>query len=366
MKRTLIIQPTLPSYRVDLFERLTAQLERDGGALWVHYAERDYLGVKAAQALPQGVRRSIKRYYSGGLLRKTPLSYPALPMEALMWAEVLVIPGHLHELEVALSAVVAKLRGLRLIWWGSFPSEAPFKRRARLWAAGCCQGIATYMPSQRAGLPERLQARARSLNNGLKPLSDPPRRPKLSERPPGVAVIGRPSPKSKILSWLMTLSEWRGGPLHIHLIGTSEADLAPRSLQLPPEVEVHAHGYVEREEAMLSVLAQCRVSFYPGAVGLSLMEGVRAGLPTLLAAPPAPHMPEFELFIEGELGRHFSADEHPNSAKPRWPEALAALLDDHAWLDEAQARCLARGEAFSTKVMAERLYELICGGEAHG
>jgi hypothetical protein len=217
------------------------------------------------------------------------------------------------------------------------------------------------MPSQREGLPKELRSRARSLNNGLKPLSLPPETPKLSERPLGVAVIGRPSPKSKIKEWLMTLSEWRGGALQIHLIGTSEADLAPLSLDPPPEVELYAHGYVEGEAELLELLARCRVSFYPGAVGLSLMEGIRAGLPTLLAGPPAPHMPEFELFIEGELGRHFSSDEHPNEEWPRWPEALGAMLHDLAWLDDAQARCLAQGEAFSTKVMAERLYELICG-----
>ena len=154
------------------------------------------------------------------------------------------------------------------------------------------------------------------------------------------------------------------GPLTVHLIGTSSAELLSAEVPQVEGVTIKPHGYIESEEALLMVLSECRLSFYPGAVGLSLMEGMRAGLPSLLAAPPAPHMPEFEIFEEGEHGRHFEAEKHPSQTGARrasCPEALAEMIDDGRWLDEAQARCLERGEAFSTKVMAERLFELICG-----
>ena len=361
MKRVLIIQPALPSYRVDLIERLMRRLEAEGDELWVHCAARDYLGVRTAEQLPSGLRYTTKLYLRAFFLKKTPISVPIAPLRALLWADVVVVPGHLHELEVMLSAILIKLRGRRLIWWGSFPTERSLKRRVRLWVAGRCDGIAAYMPSQREGLPTHLQARTRSLNNGLKPLDSPPLRPKLSERPRAIAVIGRASPKSKILPWLLELDRWKGDHLTIHLIGTSAEELMQAQVGSFERISIEPHGYVEGEESLLKILSKCRVSFYPGAVGLSLMEGMRAGLPTLLAAPPAPHMPEFEIFVEGEHGRLFESEAYPTPDELRapWPKALDEMLSDEPWLDEAQARCLARGEAFSTKVMAERFCELI-------
>lgn len=363
MKRVLVIQPTLPSYRVDFFERLSAALEAEGGALWVHYAARDYLGVQAAKRLPDGAKLSEKLYWTKGLFKKTPLSAPLAPLKALLWAEVVIIPGHLHELEVALSAGLSLLRGKRLIWWGSFPEEGRAKRQARLWAAGRCDAIATYMPSQLMALPPALRAKARSLNNGLKPLSAPPLTPRLSERPRAIAVIGRPSPKSRISPWLSSVAaRWTGGPLELHLIGSSAEQLPPLSeLRLPANVSLKTHGYVEGEEALLSILSRCRLSFYPGAIGLSLMEATRAGLPSLIAAPPAPHMPEVEAFEEGLTGRCFSDERYPSARHEAWPEALESTLSDERWLDQAQQRCLARAEAFSTEVMAIQMYALITG-----
>ena len=163
MKRVLVIQPTLPSYRFDFFERLAARLEAEGGALWVHYAARDYLGVRAAAKTPEKLRLSEKIYHVHALLKKTPISSPLAPFTALRWAEVVVVPGHIHELEVLLSALWSKLAGKRLIWWGSFPQEGRIKRCVRLWAAARCDAVATYMPSQRATLPETLRSRAHSL-----------------------------------------------------------------------------------------------------------------------------------------------------------------------------------------------------------
>lgn len=360
MKRVLIIQPTLPSYRVDLFERLAQMLKAQGGELWVHYAEQDYLGVCAAKQIPINLEVSKKYYWTKGLFQKTPLSYPFVPLKALLWAQVVIIPGHLHELEVGLSALLSKIRGIKIIWWGSFPKENAWKRKVRIWVAGHCDGIATYMPSQKAKLPPSLQAKSLSLNNGLKPLDDSLDAPKLSKRPRGIAIIGRPSPKSKILTCLTELTQWQGESIQVHLIGTSKEELQNQLIE-SPYVTIHAYGYVENEQDLLKILSQCRVSFYPGAIGLSLMEAVRAGLPTLLASPPAEHMPEFELFEEGKLGRYFSSDEDPVLKDyPRWPQALRAMLNDEQWLDQAQAHCLAQGELYSTKVMAENLYELIC------
>ena len=365
MKRVLVIQPTLPSYRIDFFERLAAHLEAEGGALWVHYAARDYLGVRAAAKMPEKLRLSEKVYHFNDLLKKTPLSSPLAPYTALRWAEVVILPGHIHELEVLLSAIWGKLSGKRLIWWGSFPQEGRTKRRVRLWAASRCDAVATYMPSQWAALPETLRGRARSLNNGLKPLQKPPHRPKLSERPRAIAVIGRPSKKSGIIPWIRALcTRWRGGALTVHLLGTAEEDLSElQPLVLPEGVEVHAHGYVEGEAALLSILAGCRLCFYPGAIGLSLMEATRAGIPTLIAAPPAPHMPEVEAFEEGVSGRYFEAEDYPAASPslPPWPEALEAALEDEVWLDQAQVGCLERGLTFSTEVMAKQMFELISG-----
>lgn len=371
MKRVLIIQPTLPSYRVDFFERLNASLSASGGALWIHYAERDVLGVSAAERLPQGPRLSVKRHVSWRGARSLPLYLPLVPREAIEWAEVVVVPGHLREPEAMLSALWSGLRGKRVVWWGSLPPpKSPLIKWARERMLERVDAIATYMPSQRASLPPHLKRKARSLNNGLKPLAAPPQHT-LSQRKRAVCVIGRPSEKSLILPWLAQLHTWQGGPLEVHLIGTSKdqwyaARGALEPSHLPSHIKVHAHGYVEREERLMEIMGRCRVSFYPGSVGLSLLEGMRAGLPTLIAAPPAPHMPEREVFVEGEVGRFFTLTPHAHHSSSQpfkgsdWAERLEELLSDEAWLDEAQSKCFQQSARFSTAMMARQMLALTC------
>ena len=86
---------------------------------------------------------------------------------------------------------------------------------------------------------------------------------------------------------------------------------------------------------------------------------MRAGLPTLLAAPPAPHMHEREVFVEEEVGRFFTLRERLSMSD--WGARLHEALTDDLWLDEAQARCFKQSEAFSTKRMAHEMYALIKG-----
>jgi glycosyltransferase involved in cell wall biosynthesis len=157
----------------------------------------------------------------------------------------------------------------------------------------------------------------------------------------------------------------------VHLIGTrkDQWDAARGGLEpshLSSHIKVHAHGYVEREERLMEIMGRCRVSFYPGSVGLSLLEGMRAGLPTLIAAPPAPHMPEREVFVEGEVGRFFTLKPHAHHNSPHpfegsdWAERLEELLSDEAWLDEAQAKCFQQSARFSTAMMARQMLALTC------
>lgn len=354
--RIIVLQPGVPSYRVDFFDRLARHY---GARFAVHASALDLDVLTRAGAFDWERRLGPIRPLPGGALDWQPgaLSVP------LARGDVLVLWGAPRSLSVILLLLRARLRGVRVIWWGHYlsPTSSAWRLALRTRLMRAADALLFYTEAEIAAYRATSAGAAdprpvHALNNGIDTRAvDAARLPyRAADRDPALLFIGRLTDKARLELALEALAQPASATAaaHLHVIGggADRARLEARARALGVADRVTWHGGLTDEARIAEIANRCRAFLYPGNVGLSLLHALSYGLPALLHDHVAGHMPEIAALRPGANGATFAEGDAADLAR-----VIAALLPDTDTLDRLSAGALETTRAeFNTARMAER------------
>lgn len=353
----VIVQPLVPAYRNDFFNRLDAALE---GHFVVHGSDESLEGLPATKYYPwHNILPKIIGPVLGVEWQPRALGIP------LGKSDVLVVCGAPRTVSTLFLLVRARVKGVRTIWWGQFWSATSknWRFRLRLQFMRLADAILFYTDEEvveyRAAQGADDKRLVSALNNGID--VEPVQRQRLpydaEKRGSSILFIGRLTQKAKISLLLDALADDRLGEVTLHVIGSGLAagEFKAKADKLGISLRTIWHGATIDEAKIASIANTCRIFVYPGQVGLSLIHAMAYGLPAIVHSDRKTHMPEFAAFSEGLTGWSFE----PGDSRSLADRIFNALynIDD---LNRASALATARADTtYNTRVMAERMLALV-------
>ena len=318
--RIRIFQPIVPEYRVALFDGLATKY---GGRIDIQSSL---------------YRRNEKSYP----LRKMPYDYKhafhfigpfrwqsGFSLNGLKRGDVVVVCGDLHELSSLWVALRARLRGMRVIWWGHHVSALAKERRVkiRLAIANLMSDIMLcYTDAGIRYLKDKgfREGRVFATGNTLDLASVE----KATEAWDGVRKFGTKKTllfcgvlKEKVrldvlLEALAVLLEKRSD-FHCIIIGGGDKSAEWRDLsdKLGLGETVTWVGELRGQEKLAPWFLSSDLFVYPGRIGLSLVHAFAYGLPVIVNDNVKNHGPEYVIFKSGENGLRFKENDYNDLAK---------------------------------------------------
>ena len=357
-RRVTVIQPALPAYRLDFFDRVADQL----GAGFSVYATPGDLGVLTEAVTPRTWSRHLGRMQPlvpGAAWQRGALAIP------IARGDVLVISGAPRCLSNVVLLLRARWRGARTVWWSHLWSATSRRHRylVRLLLMRLADALLFYTDEEvetySKGQGQHNLRPVAALNNGIN--IDPilPLRSAYDPVTRGLRIlfIGRLTPKAEldILLRALARSELSAATLDVIGDGSEGARLQTLARELDLESRVIWHGGTTDETRISEIANQCAVFCYPGGVGLSLIHAMAYGLPAVVHNHRPTHMPEIAAFQPGITGASFAkGNEAALSGQ------LGTLLGNPVALTSMSAKARERVELlYNTRMMAERFCTLV-------
>lgn len=353
----IIIQPAIPKYRLDYFDKLS---ELFGERLSV-YTSNVNLGALTAQR-----PRRFWEKYTGPIAKILPgLEWQAGVLQIkVSRGDVVVISGAPRCLTNILFLLKARFLGARTVWWGHYWSST--SKRWRFVLRLILMRLSNYLLFYTDKEVEEYFAHkgnrhqpAFALNNGISIEEIQKERIvySASKRGKRLLFIGRLTFKSGLDILLHALAAMKKNEVYLDVIGDGEcgADLKDLAQKLGIEDFITWHDAITDEKKIANIANHCSLFVYPGGVGLSLIHAMAYGLPAIVHSDRYKHMPEIAAFKEGKTGLSF----HFNDA-----ENLSVIINDalrdfdrmEKWSSES-IKIVER--SFNTKIMAERFFDMI-------
>lgn len=142
-----------------------------------------------------------------------------------------------------------------------------------------------------------------------------------------------------------------GSPVNLLLIGTGPAEQQMRQLAAASQIAdyLHFHGACYREEQLGSLIVAADICVSPGDVGLTAIHAMAYGKPVITHGDVSHQMPEAEAIIPGETGDLFTYGDEASLAK-----TLAAWIADRRFAGAADA-CISLVERHYNPTIQARL-----------
>lgn len=356
--RVVIVQPAVPAYRTDFFDRLYAEY---GDDLLVYHSTLPMGAISGAK---------VRRHW----LRKLGRFLTLLP--GLEWQvgvagidikrdDIVIVPGAPRNISNLVLLVRARLIGARTIWWGHYWSSTTrfWRFNIRMILMRLAHAVMFYTDAEVEEYQRTRHMRdprtVTAINNGIN--IDPIKALRLpysaTERGRRILFIGRFTPKAALPLLFEALARPAAAGISLDVIGDGKSltSLQARAAELGIGDRVTWHGGTTDETAIAAIANQARLFAYPGDVGLSLIHAMAYGLPAVIHDERRAHMPEFAAFSKGGTGWSF---ERGNSGA--LAEVLATAMADSDALDFASAQAMAMVDtSFNTEFMAQRFTALI-------
>lgn len=356
-QNVVIIQPSIPRYRIDFFDRLSAAL---GERLSVYGSTGDLGALTAPRELHTWERQlgPIVRILPGVEWQR---GVKAVPIRS---GDVVVVSGGPRCLSNLALLLRARLRGATTVWWGHYWSAT-----SRSWRFGLrlllmrLSDVVLFYTDEEAG---EYLARARfrpqpafALNNGIA-LDDVHLRRveyRAEERGRTLLFIGRLTEKSKLPLLLRSLADRIVDDVCLEVVGSGKGEESLRNYAecLGLASRVVWHGAITEESRIAEVANRCALFVYPGAVGLSLIHTMAYGLPAILHDDRRRHMPEIVAFENEVTGLCFRVNDGHDLAK-QINRALENPARLNVWSKTGRERvdCL-----YNTAAMARRFLAML-------
>lgn len=322
--RIRIFQPVILEYRRGLY-----------AGLWKRYGDR--IEVWAAESL--GVDKSvplegIAADYGYNFVRIGPFLWQrGLTLKGLAKGDVLVVCGELRQLSSLWYAACARLRGIRVVWWGHHASAnaKEYKVRIRIWIAKWLSdvfltytGVGILYLANRGYPKERIFATGNTIDtrrvvsaiNSLLTTNGNDKS-KLEVFKQGRGFVGkhillfcgklREKVQLEVLLDALSLLKHKRGDWHCVIIGDGEMGEKWKALCKEHGLEPYTTwtGEILDQEELAPWFLSADIFVYPGRIGLSLIHAFSYGLPVILNDNPQDHGPEYIVFKPGENGISF-------------------------------------------------------------
>ena len=322
--RIRIFQPVILEYRRGLY-----------AGLWKRYGDR--IEVWAAESL--GVDKSvplegIATDYGHNFVRIGPFLWQrGLTLKGLAKGDVLVVCGELRQLSSLWYAACARLRGIRVVWWGHHASAnaKEYKVRIRIWIAKWLSDVfltytevgVSYLANR--GYPkDRIFATGNTIDTKcvasaidslmLKRGSGESRLDSFKQERgfAGKHVLlfcGKLREKVQLGVLLNALSLLKDKRSDWHCIIIGDGEMTEHWKASCKELGLESYttwtGEILDQEELAPWFLSADIFVYPGRIGLSLIHAFSYGLPVILNDNPQDHGPEYVVFKPGENGIAF-------------------------------------------------------------
>jgi glycosyltransferase involved in cell wall biosynthesis len=377
MKKVLIIQASLPHYRVHFFEKLHGALRQEDIRLRVAYGQPSRVDgdgdTSGTRDLPFGVR--TRNYWLfGGRVLLQPL------LRAIMDADLVIVEQANKHLVNYLLMVLSLLGIQKLAFWGHGwnrqprgPSALSEKVKARLawlpnWWFAYTTGAARYLEQKGVHAGEITVVQnsldVKCFQNQLSEITDMDlerARSDLGLKPESVVGLycGRLH-RDKDIRFLMRASrEVRRRVPHFRLLVIGDGP-ERRFVEGFAEKErwVHPVGLrLGREKALYFRLA--RAVLNPGAIGLGILDAFACGLP-VITTDISRHGPEIDFFENGGNGVMSPP------VLPEYAKAVVGVLTVASLYRRLSAGALASADRYSLEAMVENFKNGITQCLMHG
>lgn len=356
----IVLQPGIPSYRVDFFERLYKHY----GDVFSVYASPLDLGALTDRKVRFEWEHSIGPIYQ---LFKGAIEWQSGALSVpIKKGDVLVLWGAPRSVTNIIGMIIARVKGAKVIWWGHYlsPGSRPWRLVVRTFLMKWSNALLFYTEEEvsayRATPSGREDLRpVCALNNGIdtERVSRLRKEYRAEERPNSALFIGRITEKAQLRVAIEALAKELSGTLQLHVIGDGP-DL-PMFKAMAEELglgdRVFWYGGTTDEGKIAEIANRCRFFLYPGDIGLSLLHALSYALPVAVHSNRAEHMPEIAAFRDGWNGLGFEKGS---------PTSLAAIFSDlatnAALLNKLSRNAVATtASEFNTTRMSERFIDCV-------
>lgn len=323
-----IFQPIIPEYRVALFNGL-AELYGDRIEIWA--------APKVGHDVSQSLTR-MKFDYSHPFRRIGPFSWQCgLSLRGLAKGDVVVVCGDLHQLSSLWMAACARLRGIRVVWWGHHKTATskPLGVRVRLMVARILSDVVLcYTRTGISYLEERGFARGKVFATGNTIDQEPIKRAiegfdvkDRFEGRPGLLCCSVLREKVHLDLLLKAMSDERLKDVVLAVIGDGPKRRAYEDAAWKYGVadRVRWIGVTRDQMVMAPWFLSAKAFVYPGAVGLSILHAMSYGLPVIVHGNAEHQMPEFEIMEDDKTGLCFDENDERSLADT----IVRLLADEH-------------------------------------
>lgn len=315
--RIRIFQPIVPEYRKALFEGVGRR-----------YGDR--VEIWAAQGIGgQDVSYPLEQMhsdYSHPLLKFGPFVWQCgVSLKGLKKGDVVVICGDVHQLSSLWLAIQARMRSVRVVWWGHHrtSTSSAVAVAVRLALARCLSNV--FLAYTRTGIAYLIAkgfTKGRVFATG-NTIDQEPIRAACEEWTPDRMRVwqaerglgGRPfllccsvmREKVHLEQVLKALTYEALNQVGLVVIG--EGPVKERWMRLADDLKISNRvlwlGATRDQREMAPWFLSAQAFVYPGSIGLSILHSFSYGLPVITHGCEKHQMPEFEVMEDGKTGYCF-------------------------------------------------------------
>lgn len=300
--RVLMVQPTVPKYRLAFFEALN---QSDDLELEI-IASKDVSVSGAEYSKFEWFKEVDTRGVLLGFL------YQPVVFQRKRY-DVVVIFGNPRYLSNIFLLFKCKALGISVVWWTQLESFSSSAVGAwlRLWLARFANSILFYTDEEIrkfksfGGAAPRLFA----LNNAIDTASIQQLSMEYDseQRGKNLLFIGRLIDKTDLGVLITAISLLEDRDIRLHVIG--DGDLRDDFVN---KTKVHGvcdqviwHGALRDETLIAPIANECCMMVYPGAIGLAVLHAMSYGLPCVIHSDSSKHGPEASYLEVAESGETF-------------------------------------------------------------
>lgn len=316
-----IFEPSVPEYRVGLFEGLGRKY---GGRIQLWSAPLTSSGTESFPI--EGMHFD----YTHPLVHFGPFHWQkGLSLRGLTKGDVVVVNGEIKGLSNLFYAILAKIKGIKVIWWGHHWSAS-----SRMWKvlvrlqfvklladAYLCYTKTGIDFLRRHGFKNRLvfatgntinqeSIKAAIQNWTQEALLEFQKEHKIIGKEV-LLVCGRLTPKMKLDQLFSAVNKLNRENILIAVIGdgVQKEYYLQAARDSCVEDKVMWLGATRVQNVMAPWFLSAKVYVYPGAVGLGILHAFSYGLPVVTHGDANRQMPEFEVMENGKTGLTFKEND---------------------------------------------------------
>ena len=302
-----IFQPIVPEYRVALFDGLA---ERYGENLEVWASAKDENGDVSVPL------KKAKFDYSHVLTKIGPFFWQrGFSLQGLARGDVIVINGNVRQLSSMLILVKARLKGIRVVWWGHHLSSSSKDWRVKIRIAIMNllhpDALLFYTNSGVKWMQKRGVNHPKMFATG-NTIDQVPIQSAMAKfdgvdrfnGSAGLLCCSVLREKVRLDLIIKAMADRRLEDVRLAVIG--DGPMKEQYLRVAAECGVEDRiiwlGATRDQEVMAPWFLSAKAFVYPGAVGLSILHSLSYGLPVVVHGNVDHQMPEFEVMEDGKTG----------------------------------------------------------------